>query len=254
MITFPPLHTQFGLIGYPLGHSFSADYFSEIFRREHLEDHHFGMFELPSLESFPALLTQYPKLQGLTVTMPHKQAIIPYLDEIDRDAEIMQSVNALHIQHKNGTKLIGYNTDVYGFEVSLRPLLQPHHRSALILGTGGAAAAVHFVLNKLNIKNTFVSRHPIKDGFSYNDLTVDILQDYPLIVNATPLGMEPLETKCPPIPLNGLSEKHLVFDVIYNPAKTPLLSAAEQRGATIKNGLEMLHHQADRAWEIWTAK
>lgn len=253
MTKFPP-HTKFGLIGYPLGHSFSADYFAEIFQRENLTDYQFGMFEIQSLDKLWVLLKEYPQLQGLTVTMPYKQEIIPFLDKIDPDAECMQSVNALHIVHDKDIQLIGYNTDVYGFEVSLRPLLQPHHNKALILGTGGVASAVRFVLNKLKIENYFVSRKPIEGGFTYSELSTDLLQDFPLIINATPLGMEPLEKECPPIPLQGLSEKHLVYDVIYNPEKTPLLLAAEQQGASIKNGLEMLHRQADRAWKIWTGK
>ncbi len=239
----------FGLIGYPLTHTFSPSYFSEKFFREGIEDSSYHAFPLQNIEEFCDLLQNTPHLKGLNVTIPYKEAILPFLDEISEEAQAVGAVNTIHIG-KDGKKK-GFNTDVYGFETSLKPLLKPHHQKALVLGTGGAAKAIVYVLQKLGISSRLVSRKPSKNQLGYEDIDAATMNTHHLIVNTTPLGMAPKIHDFPEIPYQFVSEKHLFFDLIYNPEKTIFLIKGKLKGADFKNGLEMLYLQAERSWEIW---
>ena len=236
-----------GLIGFPLSHSFSKKYFSEKFEREHIEGWQYELFPLERIGELPDLLARNPSIVGLNVTIPYKEAVIPYLDMVDESATF-GAVNTIKIE--NG-QLHGFNTDVYGFEVSLKPLLKAHHTAALVLGTGGAAKAVVSVLERLGIAHRYVSRTPHEEQFSYQNINKNVLDEYSLIVNTTPLGMYPKAAVCPDLPYEKLTKKHLLYDLVYNPDVTTFLKNGKKRGAAIKNGLEMLHLQAERAWSIW---
>ena len=240
----------YGLTGYPLSHSFSPAYFNAKFAREGI-DAQYHLFPIEHANEFPSLLKNHPEIKGLNVTIPYKEAIAPYLDELDEVAEEIGAVNCIDIRDKR-TK--GYNTDVIGFEKSLLPLLQPYHKRALILGTGGASKAVGYVLGKLGIEYEKVSRQKSQSFFTYEDITPDIIKDYALIFNTTPLGMYPKNNFSPPIPYEAISSRHLLYDLIYNPEETKFLQQGKQHGATIKNGLEMLELQAEAAWKIWNNK
>jgi len=250
---------RYGIIGKPLGHSFSQKYFTEFFQLTG-RDAVYEPYVLESIEDFPALLTAHPDLVGLNVTIPYKQEVMRYLDAIDPTAYDVGAVNVIKIDHDTAgraTHTTGYNTDILGFTRSIRPLLRPHHTWALILGTGGASKAVDYGLRQLGLETTFVSRTPRtkSSGTSYTTydrLTKDDMACFNVIVNATPLGTFPDVGQCPDIPYSFLSDAHLCFDLVYNPDKTLFLQKAEAEGATIKNGLEMLHIQADEAWMIWT--
>ena len=243
---------KYGLIGFPLGHSFSKKYFSEKFKTEKI-DAIYNLYELADISQFTALKDD-STLCGLNVTIPYKEKIIPFLDEVDATAARIGAVNVIKFI-RSGNKLLlrGYNSDAVGFEASIKPLLKPHHTKALILGTGGASKAIEFVMNKLNIQTVFVSRNPTSDMISYAELDAETIKDYTIIINATPVGTFPHIDACPDIPYQFLSSEHLVFDVVYNPAKTLFLEKSEQRGATILNGEKMLELQAEAAWEIWNA-
>ncbi len=238
---------QLGLVGKTLKHSFSKKYFTKKFSELNLHGHTYSNFELQSIEEFPDLLQEKPSLTGLNVTMPYKTAVIPYLDSLSAEAEEINAVNTIKMI---GGKLYGYNTDVYGFTNSIRPLLKPKHRRALILGTGGASKAIGYSLNQLGITCTKVSRNPSSAELSYEQAS-DNLKDYDVLVNTTPLGTYPILSERPLINLSHLNENHLIYDLIYNPEKTAFLAEAEKKGATIKNGYEMLVLQAEKAWEIW---
>ena len=243
---------KYGLIGFPLGHSFSKKYFSEKFETGKI-DAIYNLYELTDISQFTALKDDNT-LCGLNVTIPYKEKIIPFLDEVDATAARIGAVNVIKFI-RSGNKLLlrGYNSDAVGFEASIKPLLKPHHTKALILGTGGASKAIEFVLNKLNIQTVFVSRNPTSGMISYAELDAETTKDYTVIINATPVGTFPHIDACPDIPYQFLSSEHLVFDVVYNPAKTLFLKKSEQRGATILNGEKMLELQAEAAWEIWNA-
>lgn len=240
---------QLGLIGYPLSHSFSKRYFSEKFDQEHLTGYHYELFPLENIQALPSLLKNTSNLLGLNVTIPYKQEVIRYLDECSDEARTIGAVNTIKIINH---RLYGFNTDVYGFEQSLRPLLQPHHQGALILGTGGAAKAVAYVLQKLQIYYTFVSRTPNEAQLSYQSINQQVLSDYTIIINATPLGTFPNIDRCPDLPYGLLNNRHLLYDLVYNPTETLFLKRGKLRSTSTKNGLEMLHLQADKAWKIWT--
>ncbi len=238
---------SYGLIGYPLAQSFSAAYFSKKFAAEHI-DASFEAFPLADIKEFPALLRELPSLRGLSVTIPHKTSVIPFLDAVDSTAKEIGAVNSICI--KNGfTK--GYNTDIIGFEQSLRPLLRSHHTHALVLGTGGASKAVCYVLKKLGISYLKVSRSKRDDTITYDELNPALIQSHTLIINTSPLGMYPVVDACPQLPYPSLGPQHLLYDLIYNPAETKFLLSGKQYGATIKNGLEMLELQAEASWKIW---
>lgn len=238
---------SYGLIGYPLTHSFSSAYFNKKFADEHI-DASFEAFPLADIKEFPALLLKHPALRGLSVTIPHKTSVIPFLDAIDDTANEIGAVNSVCI--KNGfTK--GYNTDVIGFEQSLSHLLRPHHTHALVLGTGGASKAVCYVLKKLEISYLKVSRSKRDDTITYDELSPALIQSHTLIINTSPVGMYPVMDACPQLPYSSLGYQHILYDLIYNPVETKFLSLGKQYGAVIKNGLEMLELQAEASWEIW---
>jgi len=241
----------YGLIGYPLKHSFSKRYFSEKFSKENI-DAHYENFEIPSIAEFPNIPTSNPNLFGINVTSPYKAQVIKYIDELSDEAARLNAVNCIKIErNENSFRTKGFNTDVFGFKNSVEPFLKPHHTKALILGTGGAARAVAEALRQLDIASQFVSRTPETGMLSYEEVSGEIISELKLIVNASPLGMHPHEEKFPPIPYSALSVNHLVYDLIYNPARTLFLQKAEMHGCTIKNGLEMLHVQAEKSWRIW---
>lgn len=243
----------YGLVGYPLGHSFSQDYFTKKFATENIDAQYLN-FQIEDIALFPEKVLTVDGLAGLNVTIPYKQKVMAYLDEIDETAQKVGAVNVVKII-RNGSKmrLHGCNSDVVGFENSLRPLLKPYHTQAFILGTGGASKAVRYVLEKLGIDYQFVSRNAdaANNILSYQQLTDELVENHKLIVNCTPLGMSPKIDACPDIPYEAIGAEHLCFDLIYNPEVTLFLQKSKERGATIKNGLDMLIGQAIRAWEIW---
>ena len=239
--------TKFGIIGYPLGHSFSKGFFTEKFARESIDAQYLN-FEIPDVAMLPDVLRNNPELRGLNVTLPHKQAVIPLLDEMSEEAMEIGAVNVIRV--RNG-KLKGFNSDIIGFSNSIKPLLQPHHRKALILGTGGASRAIRVGLNRLGIEWTYVSRSPREGMITYEAITAEPLQEYTVIVNCSPDGMFPNGTHAPEIPYDCLSDKHLLFDCVYNPEDTLFMQKGREQGATVKNGLEMLHLQAIASWDFW---
>jgi shikimate dehydrogenase len=237
---------RYGLIGFPLKNSFSANYFNQKFA-EHGLDAIYQNFALESIEAFPKLITNHEDLNGLNVTIPYKQQVIPFLNHLDVVAQQIGAVNTIKFTQN---ELIGYNTDVFGFEKSILPLLKPWHQSALVLGTGGASKAVNYVLNKLGIKHTLVSRKP-DEGLLYEELDKSFIRSHQIIINCTPLGMFPFVDDYPPIPYKYITNLHLVYDLIYLPEETLFLKQAREKGAITKNGLEMLTLQAEKAWQIW---
>lgn len=240
---------RYGLIGKNISYSFSRGYFSDKFEELGLKDHSYENFDLADISEFKELY-KTSNLKGLNVTIPYKRQIIPYLDDLNEDAAAIGAVNTIKFT-KEG--LIGYNTDAYGFEKSLQPLLKSHHKKALILGTGGASKAIFYVLQQLGIEASYVSRNVGRSNYTYNKLTPKIISKYNLIVNCTPLGTHPNIEDKPLIPYEHLSSKHLLYDLIYNPEKSVFLQEGEQNGCFIKNGLEMLQLQAEKAWEIWNS-
>ena len=246
--------TTFGLIGFPLGHSFSRTFFMDKFAREGIDAEYLN-FEIPRIEDFTSIIRNHPNLKGLNVTLPYKQAVIPFLDELSEEACAIGAVNVIRISHtQKGICLKGFNSDTIGFTNSIRPLLHPHHQTALVLGTGGASKAICHSLDTLGIKWKYVSRTPRNGAYTYEELTPEIIRNFPLIVNCTPVGMHPKTDVCPPIPYEGISAAHLVYDVVYNPETTLFMKKAQAQGATTKNGLEMLHQQAIAAWDFWHSR
>lgn len=233
---------HFGIIGYPLQHSFSAKYFSEKFEREHI-DAEYSLYPVAA-EEVSRIAELVNNLDGMNVTMPYKQTVIPYLDHLDATAQAVGAVNVVH-------KRIGYNTDCLGFMASLKPLLRDYDRQALVLGTGGAAKAVVYGLKQLGITPTLVSRTPKAGQLGYDGLDKTVMEQYTVIVNCTPLGMFPDIETCPPIPYELITARHLLFDCVYNPELTLFLHRGKTQGALIQNGIEMLYGQAKAAWEIW---
>lgn len=257
---------KYGLIGYPLTHSFSKKYFTEKFLKNGLGDHEYELYPLQNLSDLPELINSTPGLCGLNVTVPHKIGVMFYLDKIDPAAKEIDAVNCIKIVNHEPVgaffsgelspmkvRLEGYNTDAFAFEASLRPLLKEYHQKALVLGNGGAARAVAYVLNKLDISYRIVSRRAIGQHFSYEQLNADIMKERLLIINTTPLGMAPDIEGCPDIPYKLLTPKHLLYDLVYNPEETEFLKRGKAQGAAVKNGLEMLHLQAEKSWEIWNS-
>jgi len=238
----------YGLIGKNIDYSFSRTYFNQKFSSEKI-DAIYKNFDLEDIAEFPKLLREGKNINGFNVTIPYKEAIIPYLDEIEDTAKEIGAVNTIKI--KGNGKLIGYNTDFFGFSEALKSYLKPHHTKALILGTGGASKAVSYALQKLGIEFTYVSRSKSSHNFIYSDLTPEIMEEYDLIINCTPLGTFPNIEQFPPIPTQFLTSKHLIFDLIYNPSHTKLMKLALNQNAEVTNGLTMLEFQAEKAWEIW---
>jgi len=242
---------QFGLIGYPLSHSFSKKYFTEKFEQENIAQASYELYELSSIDLFPALLAKHLDLVGLNVTIPYKQAVMPYLDALDTSAQKVGAVNVIKIE--NGKKT-GFNSDYYGFKQSL---INSHfsintHTQALVLGSGGASKAVIAALSDLAIQCKIVSRNPVNDQqIAYKSITSELIANYQIIVNTTPLGMHPHTNACPDLPYEALNENYLLFDLLYNPSETLFMKKGATQGAKVLNGLEMLHLQAEKSWEIW---
>lgn len=250
------MHDVFGLIGYPLGHSFSRRYWTERFAREG-RDAEYRNFEIADAQHLLDVVRLNPTLRGLNCTIPHKTAIIPLLDELSPNAREIGAVNVVRIRRDaspRGFRLTGYNSDIIGFTDSLRPLLRPHHRRALVLGTGGASRAVCVGLTRLGLEWTYVSRTPAAGRLTYADLTPEVMDAHTVIVNCTPVGMYPHTDACPDIPYACLTPRHILFDLVYNPALTLFLQRGRERGAVVKNGQEMLERQAEASWEMWNGR
>ncbi|MBR3466715.1 MAG: shikimate dehydrogenase [Bacteroidales bacterium] len=240
---------EFGLIGKTLKHSFSQKYFEEKFRREQITDASYSLFELTDIKQLTEFIRQRSQLVGFNVTIPYKQQIIPYLDELSEEAAAVNAVNTVVIERVSGQILTkGHNTDIIGFRESLREVDLP--KQALVLGTGGAAAAVTYVLENLGCRCTAISRDPQR-GLPYSALNADIIRQHKFIVNCTPLGTYPNINEKPDIPYEGLSGEHFLYDLVYNPSETALLKEGILRGAKVQNGLQMLHAQAEASWRIW---
>jgi shikimate dehydrogenase len=260
---------HYGLIGFKLSHSFSKKYFTEKFEKEGIEDVKYDLFPLEHIKDLPALLHNIPNLCGLNVTVPYKMDVLKYLDWIEHDARSAGAVNCIRIMAESPVlaaftgevgikghdfRLEGFNTDIYGFEMSLRPLLKNHHDQALVLGDGGAAQAVKCVLDNLGIAFKSVTRKPIPGHILFSDLKPHHLKDNKLIINTTPIGMSPNVDESPPIPYDAITDENLLYDLIYNPEQTLFLKKGEERGAVTKNGYEMLVLQAEKSWEIWNSR
>ncbi|THG45694.1 shikimate dehydrogenase [Muribaculum caecicola] len=244
----------YGLIGYPLTHSFSKNYFNEKFKAEGINARYLN-FELPDIGDLMEAISEYPALQGFNVTIPYKEQVMGYLNEIDPVAEKIGAVNVVKIiRHKGSMILKGYNSDVVGFCDSVRPLLKPWHKKALILGTGGASKAVYHGLIDLGVEPVLVSRTNRDGVLAYGELTPEIMNEYKVVVNTTPLGMYPHMDECPDIPYQLLTPEHLCYDLLYNPDVTLFMKRAADYGAVTKNGLEMLLLQAFVSWNIWNSK
>lgn len=243
---------KYGLIGYPLGHSFSKNFFNDKFRNEGIDAEYIN-FEIPSIEDLPAIIESTPNLKGFNVTIPYKEKVISYLDELTPNATAIKAVNVVKIVRGKGKKirLIGHNSDITGFTQSIQPSLDPHHKKALILGTGGASKAIYHGLKTLGVESIFVSRREAEKIITYQQLTPEIMKEYEVIVNCTPLGMYPKTDECPDIPYELITPDHLLYDLIYNPDTTLFMRKGQAQGAIAKNGLEMLLLQAFAAWKIW---
>ncbi|HOB84267.1 MAG TPA: shikimate dehydrogenase [Bacteroidales bacterium] len=243
---------KFGLIGYPLGHSFSQKYFAEKFSRENINDCLYDNYPLKHIELLPGLVAGNPELYGLNVTIPHKTAVLKYVDVTEPSVDEIGAANVLKFRRTgNDIEVYGYNTDVTGIRDSLLPYLKGNIRNVLILGTGGSSKAAAWTMRQIGLNVTFVSRMRKGDILSYSDLTEDHYRNTDLIINTTPLGMYPDISTRPDIDFKLLNEKHIIFDFVYNPEYTSFLKAGKERGCTIITGLKMLHSQADRSWEIW---
>jgi shikimate dehydrogenase len=246
----------FGLIGHRLGYSFSRNFFTEKFATENLSDHEYVNFELDNIDEFPGIFEQGKDICGLNCTIPYKQLIIPFLDEIDPEAAQIGAVNTVKISYREGKRhLKGFNTDCFGFEHSLQPLLDVKHKKALILGTGGASKAIKYILDKLQIEylSASIEDQLYASEIRYDQITDQLLKEYLIIIHATPVGTFPNVDNCPDIPYQSITSDHVLFDLVYNPEETLFLKKGKAMGAKTKNGLEMLHLQAIRAWEIWNS-
>lgn len=239
----------YGLIGKNIDYSFSKKYFTERFTNTNAEDCVYKNFDLDSITDFTSLIQTNKELAGLNVTIPYKETIIPYLDSLSKKAKQIGAVNVIRFTKKR--KLKGYNSDYYGFKKSLQTLLQPHHQKALILGTGGASKAVAFALEELDIKSIFASREPHENAITYERINATTFDNFQIIINCTPLGTSPNTKEFPLIPYHFFTEKHIAFDLIYNPEETQFLKKARKKGAVTKNGMDMLIFQAEKAWKIW---
>jgi shikimate dehydrogenase len=240
---------RFGLLGRNINYSFSRGYFTEKFEKEKLAGYTYENFDIPTIESFLDIVKNNEHLCGMNVTIPYKEAVMPFLDKLSKKATKIGAVNTIKFTKKG--KLKGYNTDYYGFQKSLEPLLEPHHKKALILGTGGASKGVAFALEELGIDYTFVSRNSSETILGYNQITDLIFDEYQIVINSTPVGTSPNTEACPEIPYAFFTKKHIAYDLIYNPAETQFLKKAQQQGAKTKNGMDMLIFQAEKAWAIW---
>lgn len=245
---------KYGLIGYPLGHSFSIGYFNEKFANENIDAQYIN-FEIPSIDNLVEVLSSNPQLRGLNVTIPYKEQVIRYLDSISPEAQAIGAVNVIRVSQKgNQTFLRGFNSDVIGFTKSIEPLLERYHRKALILGTGGAAKAVDYGLKSLGLETQMVSRSRKTGAITYDDVKAETIEEYNVMVNCTPLGLYPNVDLCPTLPYNAMNSRTLLYDLLYNPDETLFMRKGREQGATVKNGLEMLLLQAFASWEFWNGK
>lgn len=259
---------HFGLIGFPLSHSFSKKYFTDKFKAEGIDDCTYELYPLENIDDLPALLHSNPHLCGINVTIPHKINVLKHLDWIEHDAKRVGAVNCIKVISQSPVStafsgelafnnddlwLEGHNTDIHGFDASLGPLINDSFDKALIIGDGGAARAVKCTLENRGITYKTVARKPVEGGILFDDLTARDVEEHTLIINTTPLGTYPNVDECPPIPYEGVTNKHVLFDLVYNPPETLFLKKGAERGATIKNGYEMLVLQAEKAWEIWNS-
>lgn len=240
---------RFGLLGRNISYSFSKGYFTEKFSKEHFDNCSYENFDISEINYFTELIKNNTDLNGLNVTIPYKEAVLPFLDKLSKNATQIGAVNTIKFTRKG--KLKGYNTDYYGFLKSLEPLLQPHHKKALILGTGGASKGVAFALDKLGITYTFVSRQAKENCIDYQLINATTFDNYHIIINCSPVGTSPDVHLFPLIPYEYFTDKHIAYDLIYNPAETQFLAKAKARGTIIKNGLDMLVFQAEKSWKIW---
>jgi shikimate dehydrogenase len=245
---------KYGLIGYPLGHSFSISFFNEKFQNEGINAT-YENFEIPTIEGFPEILDSNPNLCGLNVTIPYKEKVIGLLDSLSKEAQEIGAVNVIKVTHKgNKTTLKGYNSDVIGFTKSIEPLLERFHKKALILGTGGASKAIEYGLRSLGLETIKVSRSEKPETLQYSQITAETIKEYNVIVNCTPCGMYPHADECPDLPYEAMDSRTLLYDLIYNPDETLFMKKGKGRGAIVKNGLEMLLLQAFASWEFWNSK
>lgn len=240
---------KYGLIGKNISYSFSRQYFTDKFEQENLPNFSYENFDLQDINELQSVVAETLYLKGLNVTIPFKQAVFPFLDKIDKKALAIGAVNTIKISKNH--KLKGYNTDYYGFKKSIKPYLKPHHKKALILGTGGASKAVAYALHQLEIEYKSVSRNPTEEQFSYEDLDEKIFEEFHIVINCTPLGTFPKIEEFPPLPYSFFTKNHLAFDLIYNPAETSFLQQAKAFDAETVNGYQMLVFQAEKAWKIW---
>ena len=245
---------KYGLIGYPLGHSFSKNYFNEKFENEGISAKYIN-FEIPNIQNLPEVIDSNPELQGFNVTIPYKEKVISYLDSVSPEARAIGAVNVVKVTHKgNKVVLKGYNSDVIGFTRSIEPMLEPCHKKALILGTGGASKAINYGLKSLGLETLFVSRFERENTIQYEKITPEIIKEYNVIVNCTPVGMYPHADECPLLPYEAMDTHTLLYDLIYNPDQTLFMRKGAEQGSTVKNGLEMLLLQAFASWDFWKGK
>ena len=246
---------KYGLIGYPLGHSFSISYFNQKFQDENI-DAVYENYEIPSIDALPEVLSSNPELKGINVTIPYKEKVLPFLDSISPEARAIGAVNVIRVSHKgNKTILKGYNSDVIGFTKSIEPMLEKKwHQKALILGTGGASKAIDYGLRNLGLETVFVSRYERPGTIQYKNITPEIVKEYNVIINCTPLGMYPKTEVCPELPYEAMDSHTILYDLIYNPDETLFMKRGAEYGANVKNGLEMLLLQAFSSWEFWHEK
>ncbi len=245
---------KYGLIGYPLVHSFSISFFNEKFQNEGI-DATYENFEIPTIEGFPEILDSNPNLRGLNVTIPYKEKVIGYLDSISKEAQEIGAVNVIKVSHRGSKTLLkGYNSDVIGFTKSIEPMLERFHRKALILGTGGASKAIEYGLRSLGLETMKVSRSEKPGTLQYSHINAETIKEYNVIVNCTPCGMYPHADECPDLPYEAMDSRTLLYDLIYNPDETLFMKKGKAQGALVKNGLEMLLLQAYASWDFWNSK
>jgi len=246
---------KYGLIGYPLGHSFSISYFNQKFSDEGI-DARYENFEIPSIDQLQEILDTTPNLKGLNVTIPYKERVMEYLDSVTPEAQVIGAVNVIRVSHEGkNVRLKGYNSDVIGFTQSIEPMLDKKwHKKALILGTGGASKAINYGLKSLGLETVYVSRYQRPHTVQYENITPEVVREYNVIVNCTPVGMYPHTEECPPLPYEAMNQHTILYDLIYNPDETLFMKRGREQGADVKNGLEMLLLQAFASWEFWHEK
>ena len=246
---------KYGLIGYPLGHSFSISYFNQKFADEGINAKYMN-FEIPSIDELPEVIAKHPELRGLNVTIPYKEKVMDFLDSISPEARAIGAVNVIRVTHSgNKTLLKGFNSDVIGFTQSIEPMLDKKwHKKALILGTGGASKAINYGLKALGLETVFVSRYERPGTIQYDKITPEVIKEYKVIVNCTPLGMYPKTDECPDLPYEAMDNHTILYDLIYNPDQTLFMRRGAEYGADVKNGIEMLLLQAFASWEFWNGK